>query len=256
MLPAVAACSCTLLAAGAALAQTPAERVRASPGADPGQVERYLKAPAAPRFPRNGPVVNGDFRVPPDEAGELSLVLGSVAVEGSTVYSDEELASLYEDRLGRKIALAEVFGIADAITARYRNDGYILSRAILPPQTIEDGAVTIRIVEGYIDEVRIEGEVRGERALLDAYAARIMNSRPLSIGDLERLPAAYRRSARDLVGGGSESGEGHAGRCGPGHSRGGGCGGRLRPSRQPRHEVQRPRPALARSRPELPCRGP
>ena len=104
----------------------------------------------------------------------------------STVYSDEELASLYEDRLGRKVALAEVFGIADAITARYRNDGYILSRAILPPQTIEDGAVTIRIVEGYIDEVRIEGEVRGERALLDAYAAKIKRSRPLSIGDLER----------------------------------------------------------------------
>ncbi len=153
---------------------------------DPGQIERYLRAPAAPRIPRRGPVFDKDFRVPPDEAGELSLVLESVVVEGSTVYSDEDLASLYEDRLGRKIAFAEVFAIADAITARYRNDGYILSRAILPPQTIEDGAVRIRIVEGYIHEVRIEGELRGEQALLDAYAARIVNSRPLSIADLER----------------------------------------------------------------------
>ena len=177
--------ACALSAvAGTALAQS--SRPDIPPRAEPGQIERYLQAPAAPQIPSNGPVFNGDFRVPPDEAGELSLMLGSVAIEGSTVYSDEELAPLYEDRLGRKIALAEVFGIADAITARYRNDGYILSRAILPPQTIEDGAVTIRIVEGYIDEVRIEGEVRGERALLDAYAARIMNSRPLSIGDLER----------------------------------------------------------------------
>ncbi len=172
------------MVAGAALAQS--SRLDIPPRAEPGQIERYLQEPAAPRIPRKGPDFNGDFRVPPDEAEEMSLVLGSVVVEGSTVYSDEELASLYQDRLGQKIALAEVFAIADAITARYRNDGYILSRAILPPQTIEDGAVTIRIVEGYINEVRIEGEVRGDRALLNAYAAKIMRSRPLSIAHLER----------------------------------------------------------------------
>ena len=172
------------MVAGTALAQSP--RPDIPPRAEPGQIERYLQEPAAPQIPRKGPDLNGDFRVPPDEGEEMSLVLGSVVVEGSTVYSDEELASLYEDRLGQKIALAEVFGIADAITAKYRNDGYILSRAILPPQTIEDGAVTIRIVEGYIDEVRIEGEVRGDRALLDAYAAKIMRSRPLSVAHLER----------------------------------------------------------------------
>lgn len=180
--------ACALSAvAGAALAQSSAPPdFKPPPSVEPGQIERYLQEPAAPRIPRGGPVFDGDIRVPPGEAGELSLVLGSVVVEGSTVYSDEDLASLYEDRLGREIALAEVFAIADAITARYRNDGYILSRAILPPQTIADGAVRIRIVEGYIDKVRIEGEVRGERTLLDAYAARIMNSRPLSIRDLER----------------------------------------------------------------------
>ncbi len=172
------------MVAGTALAQS--TRPDIPPRAEPGQIERYLQEPAAPQIPRKGPDLNGDFRVPPDEGEEMSLVLGSVVVEGSTVYSDEELASLYEDRLGKKIALAEVFGIADAITAKYRNDGYILSRAILPPQTIEDGAVTIRIVEGYIDEVRIEGEVRGDRALLDAYAAKIMRSRPLSVAHLER----------------------------------------------------------------------
>lgn len=172
--------ACTLSAlAGTALAQSPG--FKPPPGAEPGQIERYLQTPAAPKIPGKGPDLNGDFRVPPGEAGELSLMLGSVVVPGSTVYSDEDLAPLWKDRLGRKVALAEVFRIADAITAKYRHDGYILSRAILPPQTIEDGAVEIRIVEGYIDEVRIEGEVRGDRALLNAYAARIMRSRPLSM---------------------------------------------------------------------------
>ncbi len=179
--------ACALSAAvpaGTTLADSPEGRIL--PRVESGQIERHLQAPATPQIPRNGPVFKGDIRVPPGEAGELSLVLESVAVEGSTVYPAEDLASLWEGRLGRKIALAEVFGIVDAITARYRNDGYILSRAILPPQTIEDGAVKIRIVEGYIDDVRFEGEVRGDRALLDAYAAKIKGSRPLSIAHLER----------------------------------------------------------------------
>ena len=149
-------------------------------------MEQYLQSPTVPRATHEGPVFEGGRRVPPDEAGELSLVLSSVAVEGSTVYGDEELAHLYEERLGQEVALAEVFEIADAITAKYRNDGYVLSRAVLPPQTITDGAVRIRIVEGYINEVRIEGEVRGRQSLLNDYAAKIMSSRPLSIRDLER----------------------------------------------------------------------
>ena len=90
-------------------------------------------------------------------------MLQSVVVEGSTIYSNEDLAGVYRELLGREVTLAQVFKVADTITARYRNDGYILSRAILPPQTISDGAVRIRIVEGYIDDVRIEGELSDER---------------------------------------------------------------------------------------------
>ena len=167
-----------------ALAQSPG--FTPPPSAEPGQIERQLQPPVQPRIPRKSPDFDDGFRVDPGEAGELSLTLESIVVEGSTVYSEEELASLYEGRLGRETALAEVFGIADAITARYRNDGYMLSRAILPPQTIDEGKVTIRIIEGYIDEVRIEGEVRGDRKLLNAYAEKIKRSRPLAVADLER----------------------------------------------------------------------
>ena len=169
-------------------APTPASFTRGDvpPTTVPGLIERHLQPPAAPRPPGNGPDLNGESRPDPGEAGELSLTLESIVVEGSTVYSQVELAPLYEDRLGQETALAEVFAIADAITARYRNDGYMLSRAILPPQTIDDGKVTIRIIEGYIAEVRIEGEVRGDRKLLNAYAAKIKRSRPLAVADLER----------------------------------------------------------------------
>ena len=172
----------TALPAAIAMAQS----ITLSPSTEPGQIEQSLQAPPAPQATHDDPVFEGGRRVPPDEAGELGLVLSSVAVEGSTVYAEEDLAYLYEERLGQEVALADVFKIAEEITAKYRNDGYVLSRAVVPPQTITDGAVRIRIVEGYISEVRFEGEARGQRSLLDAYAAKIKSSRPLSTRDLER----------------------------------------------------------------------
>ena len=171
-----------VLPAATALGQT----ITIAPGADSGQIEQHLQVPPAPQATHESPVFEDERLVPSDEVGELSLVLKSVTVEGSTVYADEDLAYLYEEWLGQKITLAKVFDIVDAITAKYRNDGYVLSRAVLPPQTITDGEVRIRIVEGWINDVRIEGETRRDRSLLHAYVAKLKGSRPLSIEDLER----------------------------------------------------------------------
>ena len=171
--------------------------MRQTPGAEAGQIEQHFGVGEPPELIDPGPVIDeDDRRTLPDNVEELSLTLGDIVVEGSTVYSADDLAYLYQDRVGQEIALAEVFEIADRITARYRNDGYILSRAIVPPQTIADGVVRIDIVEGYINAVRIEGDVPEGQSLLNAYADRIMNSRPLSIRDLER----YLLFFRDLPG--------------------------------------------------------
>ena len=173
--------SLALVPVGTALSQS----VVIPPSADPGQMERRFEAPTEPRATQD-PVFRSGPQREPGEMGELTLTLHSVSVEGSTVYAVEDLRPLWEKWLGQVITLAEVYRIADAITAKYRNDGYVLSRAVLPPQTIMDGAIRIQVVEGYIDDVRIEREMHGQSALLDAYAAKIKDSRPLSIDVLER----------------------------------------------------------------------
>ncbi len=143
--------------------------------------------PAVPRSTPEFLIPEAERRRSAEEEGEITVDLTEVVVEGSTVYSEAELVSLYEEQLGQEISLASVFDIAEAITAKYRNDGYVLSRALLPPQTITEGVVRIRVVEGYINAVRIEGEVHGgRRLLLDAYANKIKSARPLTIDVLER----------------------------------------------------------------------
>ena len=132
----------------------------------------------------------------PAEAQKIALVLSSVQVTGSTVYTTADLSPFYRPYLGQQITVATLYEIADAITTKYRNDGYILSRAYVPPQTIAAGSVRIAIVEGYVDHVRFESGPHGRPELFEYYADQITNSRPLRLEVLER----YLLLAGDLAG--------------------------------------------------------
>jgi hemolysin activation/secretion protein len=170
-----------LLGAPAALAQT------IPPAVDPGVIQRRFEVtPPAPRPPAP-PAVVPDLApgVVPPGAEEMRFTLEEVRLEGGTVYDEAELRPLWAELLGREIALSQIFAVADAITRRYRNDGYILSRALVPAQTISDGRIRIRIVEGYVDRVIIEGEPVPE-AHIRALADRIAAARPLRNDVLER----------------------------------------------------------------------
>lgn len=120
------------------------------------------------------------------EAEAVRFVVSDVVVQGSTVYSDAELADLIGPIEGREASLAEIDSLAQQLTARYRGDGYILSQVVLPEQEIIGGVVRLVAVEGYIADVAFEGEIRGPQDILDAHAARIMADQPLRAATLER----------------------------------------------------------------------
>ena len=132
----------------------------------------------------------------PIGAEQIRFVLKYLVLEGVTVYRPEELLPLYEEFLNREILVSDVVIIAERVTAKYRNDGYLLSQAIIPPQTIKDGVVRIQVIEGAIDDVKIEGTLKDSTKRLQRYARKIVASRPLRSRDLER----YLLLAGDLAG--------------------------------------------------------
>ena len=122
----------------------------------------------------------------PDELEKVKFVLKRLFIKGTTIYDKRDLKSIYKKFLRKELTLRHIYEIAQQITNKYRNDGYILSKAIVPPQKIHDGAVHIQVIEGYIDKVKIQGPVRGPRKLLNAYQKKILKSRPLRSLVLER----------------------------------------------------------------------
>ena len=119
----------------------------------------------------------------PAEAERVKFTLRQILVDGSTVYSQDQLKPLYDNLLNKTVSLADIYRLADAITTKYRSDGYILSRAIVPAQRIVNGVVQIRVVEGFINRVLFEGTPDDA---LQRYGEMIVASRPLKAKDLER----------------------------------------------------------------------
>lgn len=122
----------------------------------------------------------------PAGADKVKLVLKSLAVEGQTVYDEVQIRAVYDQMIGTTITLADVFGIADRLTAKYRNDGYILTQVIVPPQTIDGGHVKLRVVEGFVENVTIQGATRANPGWLEGYAAKLRAQKPLNSKALER----------------------------------------------------------------------
>jgi hemolysin activation/secretion protein len=61
---------------------------------------------------------------------------------------------------GQTVSLATLRNLADQITGWYFQQNYITSVAILDESTIADGVVTIQVIEGTIEEIRIDPPTR------------------------------------------------------------------------------------------------
>lgn len=118
----------------------------------------------------------------PPSAQSGRFVLTGLTVDGVTAYPLRDLAPLYADYLAREVSIDALVKIAQAITDKYRADGYFLSRAVVPPQP-PGGHARIRVYEGYIGEVEVTGDAA---PALEALLSGLTDRRPLRLGDLER----------------------------------------------------------------------
>ncbi|MEK9627404.1 MAG: ShlB/FhaC/HecB family hemolysin secretion/activation protein [Nitrospinota bacterium] len=122
----------------------------------------------------------------PAELRKVKFILRKMVIKGSTIYGKRRFSKLFKKYMRKKISLGHVYDIAQTITNMYRNDGYILSKAVVPPQQIDRGIIRIDIIEGFVDKVNVEGDVPGPRNLLNRYRKKLLNSKPLRSKDLER----------------------------------------------------------------------
>jgi hemolysin activation/secretion protein len=168
------------------------------PSAQPGRERERFTEPPAPLAQPGGQAISLPSTVAPKGADRIKLLVHDVHIVGMTVYTQEQLAPLYADLIGHEVTLQAVYDLAQKITTKYGNDGYVISRAIVPPQQLNPRGATIRIqvIEGYVDKVEWPRALDKFRDFFSYYTARITAQRPSNIHTIER----YLLLAGDLPG--------------------------------------------------------
>jgi hemolysin activation/secretion protein len=158
--------------------QAAAQQVPASVA--PGQIEKQFEEPFEARAADDQIVVPRAMQEAPPNAADLTISVASITIDGATLYSAAELLNLQANLEGQTVPLTRVYDIANAITAQYRNDGYVLSRAVVVEQRFDKEAADIRIqvVEGYVLAVDFEGPNRGRGSLIRRMADVVSEERP------------------------------------------------------------------------------
>ena len=89
------------------------------------------------------------------EDAPAQFVVKEFNVEGSTVFSDEEIQAVLTNYIDRPLTFSELLQAETDLTRLYTDKGYINSGAVIPPQQITGGIVKVNIIEGSLDEIKV-----------------------------------------------------------------------------------------------------
>lgn len=98
-----------------------------------------------------------DSRTIIDPGAGPKFIVKKIEVTGNTLIDDATLAPILEVGDGLEVTLGILHLIAQEITSLYALEGYILTRAYVPEQEIENGFVTIQVVEGRLGKIEVAG---------------------------------------------------------------------------------------------------
>jgi hemolysin activation/secretion protein len=170
-----------LLLASSQLAQAAGPAV---PGA--GTILQQIQpvTPPAPSSNGTGLMIEqgGAAQLPPSAPFEVKSIL----ITGNTEFSTEVLHILVMDGEGQTLTLAQLNALAGRITDYYHKHGFLLARAIIPAQTIEDGRVRIEVIEARYGRISLDNHSRVDNAPLQATLSPLQSGQVIEAAPLER----------------------------------------------------------------------
>lgn len=93
-------------------------------------------------------------------AGGASVVLTRIDFGESRFLSAAELDAIRARYIGRRVDLAEIGKLVQAVNDLYAEKGQITASAVLPPQKLDGGVLKVRLVEGRVAKIGIAGTVQ------------------------------------------------------------------------------------------------
>ncbi|WP_413727692.1 ShlB/FhaC/HecB family hemolysin secretion/activation protein [Sodalis sp. RH19] len=115
-----------------------------------------------------------------------TMQVAQFKLTGNQAIGSADLLPLLADLRNRTVSFSELQAAAGRITLFYRHKGYPLARAYLPAQDVENGIVTIAVLEGHFGEVTLNNASRISDGTLAAPLHALKNGGAVRAGTLER----------------------------------------------------------------------
>lgn len=115
--------------------------------------------------------------------GQGVYPVGPITIEGLSALSVTDFVDIIERYAARELTGEQLNTLASEVAARAQDKGYVFATATIEPQSLRAGVLRLRVDEGRIDRIRIDGDddtaIRGQLAPL-------MDGRPVTKARLER----------------------------------------------------------------------
>jgi hemolysin activation/secretion protein len=134
-----------------------------------------------------------------EDAAKALITLKSIQFQGVTILGDMELKGIVEPFVNTPMTYEQMLEIGMVVESYYRKNNY-LARAMLPPQDLTDGVLTVDVIESVFSKVEIEQELE-DLPNTQAHVAAIIDAQqktgqPLNTQSVDRALAL----ANDLPG--------------------------------------------------------
>lgn len=123
----------------------------------------------------------------PAGADQIGVTLSDVKLENAFPQMAEANAE-FKERLTRgRIPVSELFHAVAELEATYAKAGFVLSRVVLPQQSLRDGgALRVAIVDGFVETIDVSQAPPAVRRRLEALTTPLVDRKRTTLADLER----------------------------------------------------------------------
>lgn len=152
------------------------------------QADRNLRKPATP--PPAPPKAEVDI----DDPAQV-VPLKKVLISGSSL-PDATFESAIGAYAGQPLTRGTATAITNAVAETYSHSDVALYTVVAPKQDLSTGELRLNVIEGYVTQVALSGDTKGDLHLLTPYGGKLGGEKPLTKPTLER----YLSLIRDIPG--------------------------------------------------------
>ena len=157
---------------------------------DAGSVLQQIEVhpSTTPSFPR--PQAPQEPSPPAAGQDDSTVRVTAFKIEGVTLLSPDTLHNALAGFTGQDLSLTQLQEAAWALVQTYRSAGW-LAHAFVPPQEVDQGVITLRVVEATLGQLRLEfppdAKLPRERiqAMVDT---QLVSGQPINLHQMDRLP--------------------------------------------------------------------